>query len=73
MDTSSWLLLESVINQCTRIAVIMCFKTDDQDNLLISPESKSVFQRVWNSEDMEHIRQVDLPKMKKDVLKQLLK
>lgn len=73
MDGPSWELLDSLKNQCYRLAIVLCMQTDDADNLKIHPDSRAAFEKVWYSGELEDMRIIDMPTLEAKSLHTLLK
>jgi len=72
MDASSWQLYEAIRDDCFRICLILLLQTDDADELRVHPEAQKEFESVWNSKNMEDLRQVDMPTLDEKDLRELL-
>lgn len=72
MDPASWELYEAIRDGCKRIVLILILQTDYNDSLKISPNSREVFDRVWQAPCMEENRVIELPRFSTSNLEAML-
>ena len=49
MDPTSWHLMESIVEECYRVVIILLVQSDDMDRMKIHPGSVAAFESVWDS------------------------
>ena len=55
MDQASWQLFEAIRDDCYKVAIIMCMRTDDVGQLCIAADVKPVFDSIWFTPAMEDL------------------
>lgn len=61
MDQASWQFFEAIRDDCTRVCILMCMQTDENDQFKIPPANETIFNTIWFSQQMEELYQVDMP------------
>lgn len=72
MDGPSWQLFAAIRDECSRIGVIIIQQCDDTGELIIAPEARQDFNRVWFAKNMDTLRQYELPSLNAKSLESLL-
>jgi hypothetical protein len=73
MDPTSWHLLDSIVEECYRVVIIMLVQTDDMDRMKINPGSVHAFEQVWDSISTQvDITEKDLPRLSREQIGELI-